>query len=81
MSHVAYNDPQLCGFEPIRDQFKEACLSPKSRELDSIPSSLFVDCLEVLLPHVTQEQNQLQGLPMVTKMWKSLSVEKSDVKD
>ena len=47
-------------FEPVTEQFvKKICLScnPKSCELDPVPTACLIDCLDVLLPHITHVMN------------------------
>ena len=55
-----YGGPSLHAFEPVTEEFvKKVCLScnPKSCELDPVPTSVLIDCLDVLLPHITHIMN------------------------
>ena len=52
--------PSLHVFEPVTEEFvKKICLScnPKSCELDPVPTACLIDCLDVLLPHITHVMN------------------------
>ena len=55
-----YSGPGLHVFEPVTEEFiKKVCLScnPKSCELDPVPTACLIDCLDVLLPHITHAMN------------------------
>ena len=55
-----YSGPSLHVFEPVTEEFvKKICLScnPKSCELDPVPTACLIDCLDVLLPHITHVMN------------------------
>ena len=55
-----YCGPVLERFEPVTEQFvKKLCLSasPKTCELDAIPTPLLCECLDVLLPYITHAVN------------------------
>ncbi|KAK7105200.1 hypothetical protein V1264_016609 [Littorina saxatilis] len=55
-----YCGPALQRFEPVTSEFvKKVCLgaSPKTCELDPIPSSLLCDCIDDLLPYLTHVIN------------------------
>ena len=55
-----YCGPVLERFEPVTCEFlKKVCLgaSPKTCELDPIPSSLLCDCIDDLLPYLTHVIN------------------------
>ena len=52
-----FNGEKLSDFEPVTEDFVKKLIldSPKtSCELDPLPISLFVECLDVLLPHITK---------------------------
>lgn len=56
VSDTVYNGPKLYDFEPVTEQLVKEIYpqsSPKTCELDPIPSSLIVNCLDLLLPHKT----------------------------
>ena len=60
MTDRVYSGPSLHVFEPVTEEFvKKICLScnPKSRELDPVPTACLIDCLDVLLPHITHVMN------------------------
>ena len=55
-----YSGPSLHVFEPVTEEFvKKICLScnPKSCELNPVPTACLIDCLDVLLPHITHVMN------------------------
>ena len=52
--------PSLHVFEPVTEEFvNKICLScnPKSCELDPVPTACLIDCLDVLLSHITHVMN------------------------
>ena len=60
VSDRVYCGPFFEHFEPVTEEFvKKLCLSssPKTCELDPIPSSLLCECIDVLLPYITHAVN------------------------
>ena len=74
--HV-YSGPALTVFQPVTEEFvKKVCLSasPKSCELDPVPSSLLFECIDVLLPCITHVINSSLSSGCFPELFKSAVV-------
>jgi hypothetical protein len=72
-----YSGPVFHAFEPVTEEFvKKVCLgcSPKSCEIDPVPTPCFIDCLDVLLPHVTHVINTSLSSGLFPSIFKSAIV-------
>jgi hypothetical protein len=73
----AYCGPPLASFGPVsQDYVKKLCLqcSPKSCELDAIPTHLLFQCIDDVLPHITHVINTSLCSGHVPEIFKSAVV-------
>ena len=72
-----YKGPALACFHPVSEDYvKKLCLrcSPKSCELDAIPTHLLFQCIDVILPHLTHVINTSLSSGHVPEIFKSAVV-------